>query len=506
MPLTFLIIPLVLIIFVIAFILVRTSAFLRPSEPVAPVDLPEVDADFVAGHLAEAVRCETISTIEGTATSSDLGALRELRRVLEVQYPRVHATLEREIISDASLLYTWRGSNLDLPPVLFCAHLDVVPVDPGSLDQWEHPPFAGVVADDYVWGRGSFDIKCQVIALLEAAELLLKDDFRPERTIYFGFGQDEEIGGEKGAKQIAAHLAERGDPLEAVLDEGGVITQGIIPGIETPVAMIGIAEKGSLSLRIKAVAKPGHSSTPEKTTAIGILARAITALESHPLPPRLDFMRIVYSALGSAVSPRLQAEFANTWLFGSHLRNRLEANKTTNASIRTTTAVTMISGGIKDNLLPASAEAVANFRLLPGDTVEDLAEYCRLVINDPRVTVEPIPENAWEASPLTDPTGEAFQSLATTIRQVFPGAETAPYVVLGATDARHYANLSDQVLRFTPLVTTQDDLSRMHGINERVHVGSLARMVQFYMQLINAWTGAGLETVKVEMPDEAPGI
>lgn len=504
MPVTILIVVLVLLIFLIAIILIRTSAFLRPSEPVALAELPEVDPDFVANHLAEAIRCETISHLEGTP--SDLSAFRELRRVLESQYPRVHASLEREIISDATLLYTWRGANLELPPVLFCAHLDVVPVDPGTLDQWEHPPFAGIIADDYVWGRGTFDVKCQVIGLLEAAELLLKQNFRPERTIFFGFGQDEEIGGEKGAKQIAAHLAERGDRFEAVLDEGGAITQGIIPGIENPVAMIGIAEKGSLSLRIKAVAKPGHSSTPGKTTAIGILANAITRLENHPLPARLDFMRIIYSALGGAVSPTLQAAFANTWLFGRYLKRKLEASPTTNASIRTTTAVTMVAGGIKDNLLPASAEAIANFRLLPGDTVEDLAEYSRLVINDPRVTVVPVPENAWEASPLTSPEGAAFQSLATTVRQVFPGAETAPYLVLGATDARHYAGLSDQVLRFTPLVATQDDLSRMHGINERVHVGSLGRMVQFYMLLIDAWAGGELKRTPVEMPTEAPGV
>lgn len=500
---TILIVVLVLLIFLIAVVLIRTSAFLRPSEPVEAAELPEVNPEFVAGHLAEAIRCQTVSNMEGAQT--DLSAFRELRRVLESQYPRVHATLEREILSDASLLYTWRGSNLDLPPVLFCAHLDVVPADPATLDQWEHPPFAGVVVDDYVWGRGTQDIKSQVIGLLEAAELLIKEDFQPERTIYFGFGQDEEIGGEKGAKQIAAKLAERGDAFEAVLDEGGAITQGIIPGIDAPVAMIGIAEKGWLSLRIKAAARPGHSSMPDKTTAIGILAQAITRLENNPLPARLDFMRIVYSALGGAVKPLLQAEFANTWLFSGRLKRQLEASPNTNASIRTTTAVTMVRGGIKDNLLPASAEALVNFRLLPGDTIQDLVEYTRLVIHDPRVTVEVIENSAWEASPLTPPDGSAFQTLSQTIRQVYPGAEVAPYVVLGATDARHYQNLSEQVLRFTPLVSTSDDLSRVHGINERVHVGSLARMVQFYMRLLQIWAGGEAGHPKVELPTEPPG-
>lgn len=489
---TILIILLVLLIFVIAFILLRTAPFLRASEPVAPAELPEVDPEFVAGHLAEAVRCETISRKD--SDSADLSAFRELRRVLESLYPRVHATLEREIISDASLLYTWRGTNLELRPVLFAAHLDVVPADPGTLDQWEHPPFSGIIAGDYVWGRGTQDDKGSVIGLLEAAELLLRSDFRPERTLYFAFGQDEEIGGDKGAVKIAATLAERGEELEAVLDEGSGVTQGVIPGVESPVALIGIAEKGSLSVHVKAEAKPGHSATPGKTTAIGILAKAITRIEANPLPARLDFIRIVYSALGAAVKPMTQIKFANTWLFGRHLKRTLGASPNTNAHIRTTTAVTMVNGGVKENLLPASAETIVNYRLLPGDSIEDIAEYTRLVINDDRVTVSYDPVKAREASALTSPSGSAFQTLAVAIRQVFPGAEVSPNLVLGGTDARNYASLTDQVLRFTPLLTTPDDMGRVHGINERVHVNSLARLVQFYMHLIDLWAGG--ETVE----------
>lgn len=489
---TILIILLVLLIFVFAFILLRTAPFLRASEPVAPVELPVVEPEFVAGHLAEAVRCETIARKE--EESADLSAFRELRRVLESLYPRVHASLEREIISDASLLYTWRGTNPELKPVLFAAHLDVVPADPATLDQWEHPPFAGIVADDYVWGRGTQDDKCSVIGLLEAAELLLRDNFRPERTIYFAFGQDEEISGNKGAVKIAAMLAERGEELEAVLDEGSGITQGVLPGVDIPVALIGIAEKGAVSLHVRAEAKPGHSSQPGRTTAIGILAKAITRIEANPLPARLDFIRIVYSALGAAVKPVTQAKFANTWLFGKSLKRKFGASPNTNAHIRTTTAVTMVNGGVKENLLPASAEAVVNYRLLPGDSIEDIAEYTRLVIDDKRVTVYYDEQKAREASTLTSPTGSAFQTLAVAIRQVFPGSEAAPNLVLGGTDARNYANLSDQILRFTPLLTTSDDMGRVHGINERVHVGSLARLVQFYMHLFKIWAGGEPET------------
>ncbi len=487
MLLTILVPVLALLIFAAAFLLIRTSLFMRLPEPVEPVDLPEVDAEIAAGHLSLAIRAKTVSYDD---QPPDALAFYELHRTLETLYPRVHATLERQVVSDFSLLYRWGGSNPELPAVLFCAHLDVVPAAEDSLSQWQHPPFSGDVAHEQVWGRGALDVKGQLIALMEAAEGLIKAGFQPERTLYFAFGEDEEIGGRRGAARIAALLAERGEPLEAVLDEGGAIVQGTLPGVELPVALIGIGEKGYLTLRLRVEQPGGHSSAPPPSTAIGILSRAVTAIEDHPFPARTAFLRETFRAIGAAASPALQLIFANPWLFGGLLKRRLSADPKTNAAIRTTAAVTMVRGGVKENVLPPAAEAVVNLRLMPGDTIESAVERIRRAVDDQNVQIEVLAEGSWEATPLTSPDSPAFESLSRAVREVFPGVITAPYLVMGATDARYYTGLCENVLRLTPVVMTREDLDSIHSVNERISVAALGRMVQFYQHLIRLWCGA----------------
>lgn len=491
MLLTILIPVLAVLIFLIAFLLIRTSLFMRLPEPVEPADLPEVDAEIAAGHLSLAIRAKTVSYDD---RPPDALSFYEMHRTLETLYPRVHATLERHIVSDYSLLYRWPGRNPELPAAMFCAHLDVVPAGEDSLGQWQYPPFSGEIAEDQVWGRGALDVKGQLIALMEAAEGLLKAGFQPERTIYFAFGEDEETGGRRGAAQIAALLAERGETLEVVLDEGGAIMQGTLPGVELPVALIGIAEKGHLTLRLRVEQPEGHSSAPPPSTAIGILARAITAIEDHPFPARLAFLRETFRTIGAAASPALQLIFANPWLFGGLLKRRLSADPKTNAAIRTTAAVTMTRGGVKENVLPPSAEAIVNLRLMPGDSIEAVVERIRQVVDDQNVRIEAVPEGSWEASPVTSPDQPAYQSLSRAVREVFPGVVTAPYLVMGATDSRYYTAICENVLRLTPVVMTREDLDTIHSVNERISVAALGRMVQFYQHLMRLWCGGEEET------------
>jgi len=487
MGITILVVLLVVFIFLAALALVRTSMFLRTQEPVEPVELPEVNAELIGGNLAIAVRSETVSA--GPDSPLNMDAFRELRRALETLYPSVHSTLQREIISDFSLLYTWKGSNPELLPILFCSHQDVVPADPDTLDQWEHPPFSGELVDGFVWGRGSLDNKSQMIGLLEAVEYLIKNSFTPTRTLYLAFGQDEEIGGRGGAEKIAAYFEQRGERMELVLDEGGPISQGMLTGVEEPVALVGIAEKGHLTLRLKVTGLPGHSSAPPSNSAISILARAITSIEDSPLPAHLFSLQQTYRTVGAAASPWLQMMFANQWLFGRAIRRQSESKPLFNAAIRTTAAFTIVKGGIKENVLPHQAEALVNFRLFPTDTIAEVCDHVRKVIDDKAVEIEAIEGSAWEASPVTSPESSAFISLSRAIRQVYPEVVVAPYLVMGATDARHYSRLSDQTLRFTPLPMQPEDFQTVHGINEHVSVASLGRMVQFYIHLMREWCG-----------------
>ncbi len=486
--LSILIVLFVVALFLAAFVLLRTLTFARPYAAVEPVELPEVDPEVIAGHLAEALRCQTVMSENGTPL--DPRAFKELHKTLEKTYPRLHASLRRHTIGGYSLVYTWVGKDPQLAPVLFMAHLDVVPADPASLQEWEHQPFSGDVADGYVWGRGALDLKNQVIAIMEATEALLRQGFQPERTIFLAFGQDEEVSGLQGAKKIASALEEKGVHLEAVLDEGGFVMEDSLPGVTQPVALIGTAEKGYLTLELSVEGAGGHSSTPPESSSIGILARALTRLERASMPVRLDFVRNMFREIGPANSFSLQMALANTWLLGGLVRRRLLAQPQTAASVQTTKAVTMIQGGIKDNVLPRKTRARVNYRLLPGDSIASVCETTRKTLKDPRVKLEALDFSATEASPVSPSDTGVYRELVRTIRELFGNIPVSPYLVIGQTDARYYASICEHVYRFSPVMAQPEDLSRIHGVNERISVAALATMVQFYMRLMNNWAGA----------------
>jgi carboxypeptidase PM20D1 len=489
MVVSILIILLVILLFIFAFVLVRTLTFGRPFEPVEPVDGLEVEAPVVAEHLSNAIRCETVSQLDRDQPNRK--ALLEMHRALENMYPRLHTSLKWETIKDYTLLYTWEGLDPEQPAILLAGHLDVVPADPASLKEWIHAPFSGDVADSFVWGRGALDIKEQVITIMEAVEQLLKSGYQPGRTVYLAFGHDEENGGFSGAREIAALLKSRDVLLEAVLDEGSFILENILPGSKVPIAAIGTSEKGMLTLKLKVEAEAGHSSTPPARTAIGILSEAILNLEENPLPARATYARNLFKGVGIASPFFYQMAFANLWLFGGMIKRQMSKNPQTNALIRTTTATTAVAGGIKENVLPTQAKALVNFRLLPGNSIADVCTHSQKVIDDKRVSFQPVEEGAWEATPLSPTGSAAYLTLEKTIRQTFGNLPVAPFLVLGATDSRYYAGLCENIYRFTPVMVDPESLKGVHGVNERINVEALGKMVKFYGQLIQNWGASG---------------
>lgn len=494
--LSVLILLLVVLLFVAALLLFRATTFGRIPAPLADdpdsskaqfAGAPLPEAQTIAEHLSAAIRLETISAPDERGRV-ERAAFESIHNLLTRMYPRLHAALKRERVNTFSLLYTWPGTAPELEPVVLCGHLDVVPSDPANLADWSHPPFSGDVAEGCVWGRGALDMKSTVITVLEAVENLLEIGYQPERTVYLALGHDEEVGGQQGARRIVELLTKRGVRLAAVLDEGGAIMQGMVPGVHLPVGLIGISEKGHASFELRVEGRAGHSSMPPRHTAIGVLARAITRVEANPMPARLYMARLMFTDLGAFLPFSLRLAFANDRLFGRLIRRRLSAAPSTNALIRTTFAATLVKGGVKDNILPALAQGVVNARLLPGDSVTETLDYLRRVINDEAVQIRLPDQAAWEASPLSPISGEPFASLSQAVRQVYPEAVVAPYLMAGATDSRYYTPLCSHVFRFSPYLLDADLLNTIHGPNERIPVDLLARMVAFYRAVILAWT------------------
>lgn len=474
----FIVIVIVVLIGVLAF---NTFTNTADTPTVEVIEMSPVDAEAVSTRLSEAVRIRTISTDRGDPAAS--AEFARLHLLITSSFPLVHENLKREVVGGHSLLYTWEGSDPILPPALLMGHMDVVPVEPGTDADWEEDAFSGAIKDGKIWGRGTLDDKLSVFAILEAAELQLAQGFKPKRTIYFAFGHDEEIGGENGAAKIAALLQERGVKLAFTLDEGMVIVQGVMPGIEEPIAFIALAEKGYLTLKITATTEGGHSSIPPRTTAIGKIARAVSRLEENRLPATLKSPASdMFDTLAPNMGLPLKAIISNRWLLDPVLVSELGKGGATNAMVRTTTAVTIAEGGTKDNVLPSTATATVNFRLLPGTSIEDVVAHVTEVIDDPDIDIDVKQGN--KASRVSSKSAEGYQVIEKTIRETFPDVLIAPGLMLAGSDSKHYETVAENSYRFLPMRFGPDDIARVHGTNERILIDNYVEIIQFYRRLM----------------------
>jgi len=450
---------------------------------VAPAPKPAIDAEEVAESLAGAIRLRTISSRDDP--SQNAGEFLQLHAWLAQRFPKLHATLQRELMPDGrTLLFTWPGNDANAGPIALMAHQDVVPIATGSARQWQVEPFSGLVRDGFVWGRGAWDDKGNLIAQLQAVELLLEAGFTPKSTVYLAFGADEEVLG-GGAQEIVKRLQERDVRLDFVLDEGLLITQGVTPGIERPVALLGVAEKGFLSVQLEVRATPGHSSMPPPpgSGAISLMNRALQQLEERQFPSRLrGVAREMFAVLTPEMSGLQRVVLSNLWLFGPLVEAVLTNQASTNAMLRTTTALTMINAGIKDNVLPGEAKATVNFRLLPGETRDTVLRHVREVVGE-QIKISALPGSS-EPSPVSSTQSPGYRLIAQTIRSLFPDTLVAPGLMVGATDSRSFAPITDHIYRFSPMRARPEDLPRFHGTNERIAISNLVELVQFYHQLI----------------------
>ena len=470
-----------LLVLLILFLLFRTLGFKAVQYDPLPA---RVTTDAHPELLAQAMKFETISH---KPEMMDHAAFEGLHRLLESGFPLVDSLLHKEVIADYSLLYHWQGAEAELPPVILMAHMDVVPVEYSTRDQWHHPAFGGAITDQFIYGRGALDDKGSLIAIMDAVENLLSAGFKPKRSIYLCFGHDEEIGGVNGAVNIKEHLVQKGIKAWFVLDEGGTLASGIVPGISDTVALIGTSEKGYVSLELSASIAGGHSSMPESTNSLAAVNRALYKLGDEPLPYRFSPpLKGFVNHVGPHMTGIKKMAFANTWLFKKLIYGAYSESAAGEALIHTTQVATIFNAGVKDNVVPYRAQAVVNYRLLPGDTPDYILERAKDIVDDTLIKIRIHQDLAIPASPVSEINCDQFRNIAGAVRSTNQGAIISPYLVLGATDGRHFYDISNHVYRFSPIPIAKDDLARFHGVNERVSLEAYQQAVDFYATLLNS--------------------
>ena len=468
-----------------------------PADPTRMVELRPQSLERLSAAL-------TFKTISQDPRMLDTAAFDGLLDLLHREFPLTFEHLEEQVFGSHTLLLKWNGTaqkNRPSAPAinyLFIAHLDVVPVDRQSLSLWSAPPFDGTIAADergrVLYGRGALDDKSSALALLESLEsLLASGTFEPQNNLYFCFGQDEELGGAYGARQVASYFQENGIRFESSLDEGGILSLGSIPGLkQTPVALIGTAEKGYASLEIRFDLPGGHSSMPEAESALTRAAAFVHSLEQEPLfewefaPSLQGFIE----HLGPEMPLPLRVVFSNLWLFKPVLFSVYQQSNVGRALIQTTVAPTMLSSGVKDNVVPANARVVCNSRILPGHTIEEVVERYqeRAEQFGGRVQLYGGSESV-EASASASTQHDAFIALGQSIKEEFPDAFISPYLTIGGTDSKHFESVCENSYRFLPLVLTPKEVATIHGTNEAIGEEGYHKMIAFYQRIVQRWAG-----------------
>lgn len=433
--------------------------------------------DVYAKKLSEMVKVETISSRD----NPDVEKFRAFHKVLEELFPAVFKRCEKVEI-DGNLLLKWRGKS-DNDPILLMSHMDVVEAN----GEWKYPPFSGEIAEGKVWGRGSADTKCSLMAFLQAVEEMILDGYEPACDVYLASSCTEEIGG-SGAPKLAGWLQDHNVKLFMLCDEGGSIVQNPIGGVKGHFAAVGIFEKGYGDVKFLARSKGGHASAPGKNTPIPKLAKFIAHVEKKT-PFRVAFSPAVEAMLMRiapyADSFALRLVMGNLWLFKPVLKKVMPMiSAQAAAMLQTTIAFTMQSGSQGYNVLPQEASVCANLRFIPHQSTDESLDVITKLAAQYGLETEVIYRGYPSKS--LDLNGEAFAITQNTIGKCFPGVGVLPYVVTGGTDARFYGDVCDNCVRFSPVNYGPEQMSGMHGLNENIETGCLPGAVDYYKEIIKA--------------------
>ena len=461
----------------LAVIVIRALLFTPKKQNIPETKPVTFDKDAAVNALQQLVMCKTISYNDPTL--EDEAEFRKLIDLLPGLYPKVFEACTFQELPDRALLFCWPGKSHESPSVMM-AHYDVVPVNEES---WDKPPFAGIIEDGVLWGRGTLDTKVTFNGVLSAANALIAQGFTPENDIYFAFSGGEEVNG-MGAVNIVNYFMDNGIQPALVVDEGGAVVENVFPGVKAPCGMIGIAEKGMMNVQYTVRSSGGHASAPLPKTPITTLAKACQNIISKPFKMHITKPAAeMFDTLGRHSGFALKLVFANLWLFKPVLDLICKSGGgELNALVRTTTAFTMMEGSNARNVIPAEAKLVSNMRLNPADTVESATAYLKKAVNDDAVEITVL--ESFEPSPISETNCESWNKVACSVAQTWPGCIVSPYLMVQCSDSRHYGKLSNHVYRFSAMDMTNQERRSIHGNNEKIRLESISKAVEFYIRLL----------------------
>ena len=460
-----------------AVILIRTLRFTPKAQPAISEEPADFDKDAAVDALAQLVRCKTISYNDHSL--EDEAEFRKLIDLLPTLYPHVFQTCTFQELPDRALLLRWPGKTKGDPTVLM-AHYDVVPV---NEENWDKPPFAAIIEDGILWGRGTLDTKVTFNGVFSAANYLIAQGFQPENDIWFAFSGGEEVNG-KGAPNIVQHFVDQKIQPALVVDEGGAVVENVFPGVKEPCGLIGIAEKGMMNAQFRTTSAGGHASAPKPHTPVGILAAACKTVEDHPFKYHIEGpAAAMFDTLGRYSSFLYRMIFANLWCFGwvLDLLGKSSGGEM-NALMRTTVAFTQMEGSSARNVIPPEAKMVANMRLNPSDTVASALAYLKKTVHDDAVEITALEGS--EPSRISEVNCPAWDKVASAVASTWRGSIVAPYLMVQCSDSRHWGRLSDHVYRFSAMDLSAEERATIHGNNERIRLETISKAVEFYIRLM----------------------
>ncbi len=458
-------------------LLFRALIFKPKAQPAVSQEAVSFNQAAAMDALAKLVQCKTVSNVDPAL--EDNAEFDKLISMLPELYPHVFDACALQQLPDRALLFRWPGKSEAAPSVMM-AHYDVVPVEE---DKWEKPPFAAIIEDGVMWGRGTLDTKVTFNGVLSAANHLISQGFVPENDIYFAFSGGEEVNG-KGAVNIVNHFVQHGIQPALVVDECGAVVENVFPGVKVPCGLIGIAEKGMMNVCYSARSGGGHASAPLPKTPVTTLADACRNVVAHPFKMHVTKPAAeMFDTLARHSTFLYKLIFANLWCFKPvlDLICRISGGEM-NALVRTTTAFTMMEGSSARNVIPPEAKLISNMRLNPADSVAAATAHLKKAVNDDSVEITVL--ESFEPSPISETDCPSWDKVAAAVSETWKGCVVAPYLMVQCSDSRHYGKISNHVYRFSAMDLTAEERKTIHGNNERIRLDCAARAVEFYIRLM----------------------